>query len=98
MTFGDGVVIEASILARLLGMKLLRLTAHVTLQPADFERLRYVEPEVVEGSTQIGHAAPFQMLTAPQPANPGQPGTLSDAASLLAHASRTIHGTSQDER
>ena len=39
------MVIEASVVARLLGLKLLRLRAHVTVLPAHVEPLRVVPTE-----------------------------------------------------
>ena len=47
-SLSDGVVVEASVVARLLGLKLLRLEANVTLLPADVEPITYVEPAAVE--------------------------------------------------
>jgi len=46
-SLSDGVVIEASVVARLLGLRLLRLRAHVTVLPADVEPLRAVPSEPV---------------------------------------------------
>jgi hypothetical protein len=39
----DGVVVEASVIARLLGIKLLRLNAYITLTPADLEPITYLD-------------------------------------------------------
>lgn len=69
-TLSDGVVIEASVVARLLGLKLLRLRAHVTVLPA--------------------RAEPLVPVTRPAFAQPNGSGSLSDAATLLRHASETM--------
>ena len=64
----QGLVVDASILARLLGVRLLRLDARLTFVPAS--------PAIhVPGSSTA--------LLAP-------PGSLDDAAKLLAHATRTL--------
>ncbi len=78
-------MVEASVVARLLGIRLLRLTAHVTLMPAKFEPISYLERD-----TRL-----------PSPAlavEPVEAGTLNDAANLLAHALRTIRETSRTKR
>lgn len=74
-SLSDGVVVEASVVARLLGIKLLRVKAHVTLMPAELEPSTYLE-------------------TFPAPAvaaSSANGGSLGEAVSLLAHASRAIH-------
>jgi hypothetical protein len=74
-SLSDGVVVEATVIGRLLGLKLLRVKAHITLLPAGLEPIVYVD------------ARPAR-----QQAGPGKAGgDLSDAADLLAHASRTMH-------
>jgi hypothetical protein len=75
-SLSDGVVVEATVIARLLGLKLLRVKAHVTLLPADLEQITYVDTP-----------SPPQQVD--RPAEGG--GNLRDAAQLLAHASRTRH-------
>jgi hypothetical protein len=68
-------VVEASVVARLLGLKLLRVKAHVTLMPAYLDPITYVTPRA----------------TAPRADQPtGDGGSLNDAVSLLAQASRTM--------
>jgi hypothetical protein len=74
-SLSDGVVVEATVIARLLGLKLLRVKAHVTLLPADLEQITQVD------------ARPAQQ----QPDRPAEGGNLRDAARLLTHASRTRH-------
>ena len=69
-----GLVVDASILARLLGMRLLRLEAHVTFVPADFSA--------------PADGYPPQALD--QPTAASLDGDLGDAVDLLAHASRTL--------
>jgi hypothetical protein len=72
------VVIRASVLGRLLGIRLLRLEADITLVPADLGSSSTVGP-----STRIVTSS----------ANPGGTGGLTDAVELLAHASRTLDET-----
>jgi hypothetical protein len=69
-----GVVVEASVVGRLLGLKLLRVKAHVTLMPAYLDPITYVTPRA----------------TAPRADQPTGGGSLNDAVSLLAQASRTM--------
>ena len=66
---GEGAVVRASVLARLLGIRLLRLEADIALLPASFQ------PADRHGPT------------------PVPTGDLSQAAQLLAHASRTLDAT-----
>lgn len=73
-SLSDGVVVEASVIARLLGIKLLRLHAHITLLPADLELITYLDPT---GSQQHSNY-------------PTEGGGLSEAVKLLAHASQTM--------
>jgi hypothetical protein len=68
---------EASVIARLLGLKLLRVRAHVTLHPADLESITYLDACAVQQ----------------RPAQPTEGGNLSDPVELLARASRTMHDT-----
>jgi hypothetical protein len=42
-SLSDGVVVEASVIARLLGIKLLRLNAYITLMPAHLEPITYLD-------------------------------------------------------
>jgi hypothetical protein len=72
------VVIRASVLGRLLGIRLLRLEADISLFPADLGSSSIVgpSPRVVTGS-----------------ATTDGTGGLTDAVALLAHASRTLDGT-----
>jgi hypothetical protein len=74
------VVIRASVLGRLLGIRLLRLEADITLVPADLGSSPTIgpSPRVVTGS-----------------ATPDGTGGLTDAVELLAHASRTLDETFQ---
>jgi hypothetical protein len=72
------VVIRASVLVRLLGMRLLRLEADITLVPADL------------GSSTVGRSP--RVVTS-SPATDGSR-DLTDARELLGHASRTLDETS----
>ncbi len=73
-SLSDGVILEATIVARLLGVKLLRVNAHVMLMPADVESVAHLDTRTA----------------LPQPRQRPDGGTLSDAVMLLAHASETI--------
>jgi hypothetical protein len=70
-----GVVVEASILARLLGIRLLRLNAHIDMMPTDFDAIsdRHPTASTIELSPPSTYA-----------------GTLADATALLRRASRTL--------
>jgi hypothetical protein len=72
------VIIRASVLGRLLGIRLLRLEADISLFPADLGSSSTVgpSPRVVTGS-----------------ATTDGTGGLTDAVELLAHASRTLDET-----
>ena len=72
------VIIRASVLGRLLGIRLLRLEADITLVPADLGSSSTVgpSPRVVTSS-----------------ATTDGTGGLTDAVALLAHASRTLDET-----
>jgi hypothetical protein len=72
------VVIRASVLGRLLGIRLLRLEADITLIPADL------------GSSTVG---PSPRVVTSSPTTDGSR-DLTDARELLAHASRTLDETS----
>jgi hypothetical protein len=72
------VVIRASVLGRLLGIRLLRLEADITLVPADLG-----SPSAVGRSTRI----------VTRSATPDGSRGLADAVELLAHASRTLDET-----
>jgi hypothetical protein len=85
-SMAGGVIIEASIVARLLGLKLLRLRADVTLVPARVDGI--VHPLAAQTPT----AAPAPPVT---PRSVG-PGTLADAVQLLDHASATLERGSRD--
>jgi hypothetical protein len=67
-------VVEASVVGRLLGLKLLRVKAHVTLMPAYLDPITYVTPRA----------------TAQRVDQHTEGGSLSDAVNLLAQASRTM--------
>ena len=67
-------MLEASVVGRLLGLKLLRVKAHVTLLPAYRDPITYVTPRA----------------TAQRANPPTAAGGLSDAVNLLAQASRTM--------
>jgi hypothetical protein len=71
------VVVEATVIGRLLGLKLLRVKAHVTLLPATYEPISYVDARPLRQQAGQGEAG----------------GNLADAAGLLAHASRTMRDT-----
>ena len=83
----DGVVVEASIVARLLGVKLLRLNADVTLLPARFE----------PAPTEAFRTETFVNVTWPGVGavqHSSASGSLTDAVELLAHAAKTLRDTS----
>jgi hypothetical protein len=77
-SLSHGTAVDASILARLLGIPLLRLDAHIDMVPIDADQ--------VAGS-------PMVVVTA-LPSSPDvhadPPGTLADAADLLQHAAQTL--------
>jgi len=73
------VVIRASVLGRLLGIRLLRLEAHISLFPADLS----------SSSSTIG---PSHRVVTSSATTDGT-GGLTDAVALLAHASRTLDET-----
>ena len=72
------VVIRASVLGRLLGIRLLRLEADISLVPADL------------GSSTDG---PSHRVVTSSPTTDGTAGGLTDAVALLALASRTLDET-----
>ena len=77
-TLSHGAAVEASILARLLGIPLLRLDAHVDMVPIDGD-------QVVRSPMVLWSAMP------PARGVPADPtGALADAAELLQRASRTL--------
>ena len=76
----EGLVVDASILARLLGMPLLQLEAHVTFVPADFR---------------AGTGGHWQQKVE-HPTTSAYDGDLRDAVDLLAHASRTLMTLERD--
>lgn len=82
----DGVIIEASIVARLLGLKLLRLHADVTLIPARLEPTATVEQRGLPHATSMARPLAQPTVREVRP----EAGTLSDAVMLLQRASRTL--------
>jgi hypothetical protein len=72
------VIIRASVLGHLLGMRLLRLEADISLFPAD-----------LGSSSTVG---PFPRVVTSSATTDGT-GDLTDAVELLAHASRTLDET-----
>jgi hypothetical protein len=82
----NGLVVDASILARLLGLRLLRLDAHITLVPAAL---------AIRSST-----SPTASSRPPLPpslaTSPPRGGDLDDAVHLLASAKRELDQVSQD--
>jgi hypothetical protein len=74
----EGSVIRATVLARLLGIRLLRLEADIALVPAGMVALPPVGPPDRLGTTHAHEAGA---------------GRLSDAVELLAQASRTLSQT-----
>jgi hypothetical protein len=74
-SLSNGVVVDASVVARLLGLKLLRVKAHVTLTPAGLEPITYVNARAAQS----------------QPSQHQGSSCLRDAVNLLAHASRTMN-------
>ena len=80
-TLSGGVVVEASVVARLLGLKLLRLKADVTLLPATVEHVPVVAARAESYPDPAGVAAGTRR---------SDTGSLSDAVELLAHATRTL--------
>jgi hypothetical protein len=81
-SLSHGAVVEASILARLLGIRLLRLDARIDMVPTDSDSIveRYTTVPAIELS-----ASPVAPGTSDEAA-----GTLADAAELLQHAARTL--------
>jgi hypothetical protein len=84
-SLSHGAVVEASILARLLGIRLLRLDAHIDMVPVESDRQvgpaeRYSTAPVIELT-----AAPVVPNTSSTSSD-----TLADAAELLEHATRTL--------
>jgi hypothetical protein len=73
------VIIRASVLGRLLGIRLLRLEADISLVPADLG----------PSSSTVG---PFPRVTSSATTDGSR--DLTDAQDLLAHASRTLDETS----
>jgi|GEM_PF-4041769 len=90
-SLSHGAVIEASILARLLGIRLLRLDARIDLVPIDADPIIGAD----ERSSRVPMIATVPMiesdalLVAPG-VRGGSSGTLADAAELLERASRTL--------
>jgi hypothetical protein len=80
-----GVLIEASIVARLLGIKLLRLRADVVLVPARLEPTAILEvhelSQPVRSHDRDGRLTPIEA---------SRDGTLGDAAAVLQHARKTL--------
>lgn len=74
-SLSNGVVVEASVVARLLGVKLLTVKAHVTLTPAGPQPITYIDARAAQ----------------PQRNQPQGGSGLRDAVHLLAHASRTMN-------
>lgn len=78
----DGWVVRASVLARLFGIRLLRLDADLVLVPAGDIGL----PD--------GHGGPYRTVpvtvASPYRAVTATTGSLEDAARLVAHATRTL--------
>ncbi len=80
-----GAVVDASILARLLGIPLLRLDAHIDMVPVDSDAI-------------LGAAEPYSTVPMTEPAAlpmaagsvAGSTATLADAAEVLRHASRIL--------
>jgi hypothetical protein len=90
-SLSHSAVIEASILARLLGIRLLRLNARIDMMPIDADRVavaaeRSATMPMTETVPMIGSSALPVVPGAPA----GSSGTLADAADLLQHASRTL--------
>ena len=75
------VVIRASVLGRLLGIRLLRLEAHISLFPAD-----------LSSSSSSSTIGPSHRVVTSSATTDGT-GGLTDAVALLAHASRTLDET-----
>ena len=80
-SMSNGVIVEASIVARLLGVKLLRLHAEVTLVPAQLEQAAVVEQRALPPATSIDlPRSPVDL----------ESGTISDAVMLLQRATHTL--------
>jgi hypothetical protein len=82
-SLSHGAVVEASILARLLGIRLLRLDAHIDMAPVDSDSI------AVERYSTVPMTELTALPMAPS-AVAGSTATLADAAELLQHASRTL--------
>ncbi len=84
-TLSHGTAVEASILARLLGIPLLRLDAHIDMVPID--------DDPVVGPVKRHSTAPvieLSALSVSSGASAASSGVLADAAQLLERASRTL--------
>jgi hypothetical protein len=81
-SLSHGTAVEASILARLLGIPLLRLDAHIDMVPTGSDSIveRYTTAPMIELTTSP---------VAPD-ASAASSSMLADAAQLLEHASRTL--------
>jgi hypothetical protein len=80
-----GAVVDASILARLLGIPLLRLDAHIDMVPVDSDPI----VGAVERYSTVPMTEPAALPMAPGTVA-GSTATLADATDLLRHASRTL--------
>jgi len=96
----DGLIIDASIVARLLGLRLLTLDARIRFVPAQFTTsgspASPTLPVTHRTGAPLGDRWPLSPLWSP----PGQAGSplrgLGDAADLLADARRTLDRVRQD--
>jgi hypothetical protein len=87
----DGLVVDASIVARLLGLRLLTLDARIRFVPTHFTTAAPPGPSALDrisgssGDLGLGSTRPWSL-----------PGRLADAVDLLADASRTLDRIRQD--
>lgn len=92
----DGMVIDASIVARLLGLRLLTLDARLRFAPAQFRDARRSGiGKQLRDARRSGIGEPFPAAGPPGRAWP-PPGGLDEATDLLADASRTLGRVRQD--
>jgi hypothetical protein len=89
-----GLEVEASILARLLGIRLLRLHAHIDVAPANFRAAADLHPSAVR-SYPAEPWYPTVGLSDPRPQSV-RGGTLGEAVALLQRASRTLSDTRRE--
>jgi hypothetical protein len=96
----DGLIIDASIVARLLGLRLLTLDARIRLAPARFTAAGPPAPPTTPApdrtGTALGDLGPLNLPWPPAVPARVPPGGLGDASDLLADAGRRLDRVRQD--